>query len=230
MPGYGEWEFRKEEQRTPPYYMHSEFREEEQRTPHHVHSVRRYREWEFRKEKQRTPHHVRSTHRYGYVSSLSVDRAPRSSTARLQDYQKERARSGQGAPVRSRSQEYVRRDEYAKFENERDLLFRALQRQVATNPPAQPLPNIPGLITPEQRYALVAYTLMCQERDRIAVDEQLRHEAEVARQAEALERSERRERSERSERRERRERRERSERSGKSYYLYNYGYGDVENL
>ncbi|KAM3448862.1 hypothetical protein MY3296_007406 [Beauveria thailandica] len=189
MPGYGKWEFR----------------EEEQRTPHHVHSVRRYGEWEFREEEQRTPHHVRSTNRYGYVSSLSVDRAPRSSTARLQDYQKEMARSGQGAPVRSRSQEYVHRDEYARVENERDLLFRALQRQVATNPPAQPLPNIPGLITPEQRYVLVAYILMCQERD--AVDEQLRREAEVARQAEARERSERR------------------ERSGKSYYLYNYGYG-----
>ncbi|KAM3431092.1 hypothetical protein NHJ13734_007453 [Beauveria thailandica] len=211
MPGYGEWEFRKEEQRTPPHHVHSvrrygkwEFREEEQRTPHHVHSVRRYGEWEFREEEQHTPHHVRSTHRYGYVSSLSVDRAPRSSTARLQDYQEEMARSDQGAPVRSRNQEYVRRDEYARVENERDLLFRALQRQVATNPPAQPLPSIPGLITSEQRYALVAYILMCQERDRIAVDEQLRREAEVARQAEA---------------------RERRERSGKSYYLYNYGYG-----
>ncbi|KAM3566035.1 hypothetical protein ARSEF4850_001005 [Beauveria asiatica] len=184
MPGYGEWKFR----------------EEAQRTPHHVHSVRRYGEWEFREEEQHTPRHVRSTHRYGYVSF---------STARLQDYQNERARSDQGAPVRSRNQEYVRRDEYARVENERDLLFRALQRQVATNPPAQPLPSIPGLITPEQRYALVAYILMCQERDRIAVDEQLRREAEVARQAEE---------------------RERSERSGKSYYLYNYGYMDVENL
>ncbi|KAM3507554.1 hypothetical protein MY10362_001696 [Beauveria mimosiformis] len=187
MPGYGEWESREEEQRTP-----------------HVHSTRRYGEWEYREEEQRTPHHVHSTHRYGYVSSVSVDRArpsptdplpssatassrrrrggetaaspsqshgraPRSSTARRQDYQKEVPRSDEGASNWSWNYEYVHRDEYARVETERDLLFRALQRQVATNPPAQPLPNIPGLITPEQWDALVAYILMCQERDLIAV-------------------------------------------------------------
>ncbi|KAM3507571.1 hypothetical protein MY10362_001713 [Beauveria mimosiformis] len=78
-------------------------------------------------------------------------------------------RCDEGASNWSWNYEYVHRDEYARVETERDLLFRALQRQVATNPPAQPLPNIPGLITPEQWDALVAYILMCQERDLIAV-------------------------------------------------------------
>ncbi|KAM0669763.1 hypothetical protein ACQRIU_000158 [Beauveria bassiana] len=112
----------------------------------------------------------------------------------------------QGVPDWGWNYEYVHRDEYARLENERDLLFRALQRQVATNPPAQPLPSIPGLITSEQRYALFAYILMCQEQDRIAAHNQLLREAEVARQAEA------------------RVRRERRERNGTSYYYYRYEY------
>ncbi|KAM3473431.1 hypothetical protein MY8738_008392 [Beauveria namnaoensis] len=132
--------------------------------------------------------------------------APRSSTTRLQSYQEEMVRSDQGAPDWGWNYEYVHRDEYARLENERGLLFRALQRQVATNPPAQPLPSIPGLITSEQRYALVAYILMCQEQDRIAAHNQLLREAEVARQAEA------------------RVRRERRERNGTSYYYYRYEY------
>ncbi|OAA34992.1 hypothetical protein BBO_08937 [Beauveria brongniartii RCEF 3172] len=206
MPGYGEWEFR----------------EEEQRTPHHVHYTHRYgyvsslsvdRARPSPTDPLPPPGTASSRRRRGGETAASPSqghgRAPRSSTARRQDYQKEVARSDEGAPDRSRNYEYVHRNEYARVENERDLLFRALQRQVATNPPAQPLPNIPGLITPEQRYALVAYILMCQEHDRVAVHDQLLREAEVARQAEP------------------RVRRERRERSGTSYFYCGYGFSDI---
>ncbi|KAM3520896.1 hypothetical protein NHJ13051_006599 [Beauveria bassiana] len=71
----------------------------------------------------------------------------------------------QGAPDWGWNYEYVHRDEYARLENERDLLFRALQRRVATNLPAQPLPSIPGLITSEQRFFVKRKLLVKQRRE-----------------------------------------------------------------
>ncbi|KAM3467885.1 hypothetical protein MY5147_008494 [Beauveria neobassiana] len=75
----------------------------------------------------------------------------------------------EGTPNWSWNYEYVHRDEYARLENERDLLFRALQRQVATNPPAQPLPSIPGLITSSSASFFVKRKLLVKQRREFAV-------------------------------------------------------------